>query len=579
MTTASYDAYRPVVAGTRHAVAAGHFLAAEAGFEVLNNGGNAIDAGVAAGIALGVVHSDIVNVAGVAPTIIYLAEQQEIVCIDGLGTWPKAVTPDFFQKFHGGKIPETLLRTVIPAAPASWLTALERFGTMSFGEVAEGAIRFARDGFAVYPLFAESIASSEKGYRRWPANAEIYLPNGRPPVPGERFVQTDLANTLQYMADQESAHAGQGREAGIRAAYDAFYRGDIARKMTDYHRENGGLITMEDLDEYRVRFEPTVRTQFDGLDVHCCGPWSQGPALAQTLNLLRGTDMRSLGHNSPEYIHRIAEALKLAFADRERWYGDPAFVDVPLDELMSETYTALRRSLIRDGDAWPEMPPAGDPILGLAEIARNSRFIPSPAEPHTVPADTSYCCAMDSKGNAFSATPSDTSRQSPVIPGTGLVPSSRGSQSWADPDHPSAVAPGKRPRLTPNPALAMRDGKAFMTFGTPGGDVQTQAMVQTFLNVVAFDMDIQAAIEAPRFASYSYPSSFEPHDYFPGRLDLESRIPTETAETLASYGHKISWWPEKTWKAGGMCGIVADKKSGMLQAGADPRRAGYALAW
>jgi gamma-glutamyltranspeptidase/glutathione hydrolase len=240
---------------------------------------------VAAGIALGVVHSDIVGVGGVAPMIIWLAETQEMVCIDGLGTWPKAVTPDFFQKFHGGKIPETLLRTVMPAAPAAWLTALERYGTMSFGEVAEGAIRFAREGFAVYPLFAESIRTSEAGYRRWPANAAIYLPQGRPPEPGERFVQTDLANTLQYMADQEAARASEGREAGIRAAYDAFYRGDIARKIADYHRENDGLVTMEDLDEYRVRFEPTVVSRFDGIDVHCCGPWSQGPALAQTLNL------------------------------------------------------------------------------------------------------------------------------------------------------------------------------------------------------------------------------------------------------------------------------------------------------
>ncbi|MDA0664336.1 MAG: gamma-glutamyltransferase family protein [Proteobacteria bacterium] len=577
--TINFDAYRPVVAGTRHAVAAGHYLAAEAGFEILNHGGNAIDARVAAGIALGVVHSDIVGVAGVAPTIIWLADRQEMVCIDGLGTWPKAVTPDFFQKFHGGRIPETLLRTVIPAAPAAWLTALERFGTMSFGAVAAAAIRFARDGFAMYPLFAESIASSEAKLRRWPDNEAIYLPNGRPPLPGERFVQADLAKTLQYMADQEAAKAGEGREAGIRAAYDAFYRGDIARTIADYHRENGGLMTMADLDEYRVRFEPTVRAEFAGIDVHCCGPWSQGPALAQTLNLLRGIDLKSMGHNSADYIHHIAEALKLAFADREAYYGDPAFIDVPLTELLSDAYTDLRRELIRDGVAWPEMPRAGDPRALLAQIAKKNSFVPSPAEPHAVPADTSYCCAMDSMGNAFSATPSDTSRQSPVIPGTGLVPSSRGSQSWADPSHPSSVAPGKRPRLTPNPALAMRDGKPFMAFGTPGGDVQTQAMVQTFLNVVTFGMDIQNAIEAPRFASYSYPSSFEPHDYFPGRLDLEARIPEGTADTLASYGHNIAWWPEKTWKAGGMCCIVNDTASGMLQAGADPRRAGYGLAW
>ena len=572
-------ALRPTVAGTRHMISAGHYLGAHAGFEVLEAGGNAFDAAVAAGLVLGVVQTDLVNIAGVAPIILYHAESGEVVTISGLGTWPRSLTADFFQREHDGQIPEGVLRTIVPAAPDAWITLLERYGTMSFGDVAGAAIRFARDGFVMYPMMAGLIADLADCYRRWPSTAEVFLPNGRPPESGELFVQADLGRTLQYMVDEEKTAAGRSREAGLQAARDAFYRGDIAAAIVRYHAENGGLLTAGDLADFRVGIEPPVQIRFGDIDVYACGPWCQGPSLLQALQLLDESNLSALGHNSPAYIHRVTEALKLAFADRHQYYGDPRFVDVPMDELLSPAYAAARRALIRDDEAWPEMPPAGDP-LGPGPVASDARHIPTAATGEPAAAlDTSYLCVVDRHGNAVSVTPSDISSDTPVIPGTGLCPSSRGAQSWADPSHPSGVAPGKRPRLTPNPALAIRDGEFVMPFGTPGGDVQAQAMLQVFLNVVAFAMDTQAAVEVPRFATKSFPDSFEPHLYHPGRLVLEEGLPEETGAALGALGHDVHWWPERFWLAGTVCLIRRNLENGVLSAGADPRRSSYALGW
>jgi gamma-glutamyltranspeptidase/glutathione hydrolase len=383
------------------------------------------------------------------------------------------------------------------------------------------------------------------------------------------------------MADEETSHANDGRIEGIRAAYDAFYKGDIARTITEFHRQHGGLLRMSDMAEFQVRTEPTVRASYAGYDIHCCGAWSQGPALAQVMGLLNGIDLEALGHNSTRYIHTLSEAIKLAFADRECYFGDPRFVDVPVEELLSEDYMRLRRELIREDRAWPDLPPPGDARAPEAELIRSQeqsaiRQRPSScAEPPTL--DTSYVCAVDKHGNVFSATPSDVSYQSPIIPGTGLCPSSRGSQSRPDPRHPSSVAAGKRPRLTPNPALALKDGKPFMVFGTPGGDVQIQAMAQLFVNVVTFGFDLQSAIEAPRFASFSYPSSFAPNPSYPGLLMVEARISRDVRDALKALGHDVEAWPERTRKAGALCAIRIDSEAGFLHASADFRRAGYAM--
>ena len=569
---------RTTIMGTRHVISAGHYLAAHAGFQILEAGGNAIDAGVAAGIAIGVLQTDKVNFGGVAPQLIYTAKSREVHCIDGLGIWPRAITPDYFIRRHGGKIPKGVERCVVPAAPDAWLTALESFGTMSFGEVAASAIRFARDGFPMHPMMSDFIKENQETFRGWPASRKVFLPKGRPPEVGEVFVQPDLGRTLQYMADEEKKVARRrGRKAGLGAARTAFYKGDIARVVTKFIEKEGGPMRYEDFAGFRVKFEPTVRSRFDGIELHACGPWSQGPVLPMALNILKGFDLKAMGHNSPAYVHVVTEAMKLAYADRHHHFGDPRFVKVPITGLMSDRYAEHRRALISLEKAWPQMPPAGDPDT-LAQLAH--RCVPVPErEDAPGPGDTSYVCAVDRHGNAFSCTPSDGSDKTPIIPGVGILCSGRGTQSWADPAHPSSVAPGKRPRLTPNPALALKNGRVYMPFGTPGGDVQCQAMLQVFLNINVFGMTPQDAVEAPRFAGYSFPGSFEPHPYYPGRLHLEASLAKDAGSDLKELGHKVYEWADMTWLAGAVCTIVADHENGVLHGGADPRRPAYVLGW
>lgn len=568
------NVHRPTIMGTQYVASTCHYLASEAAFRILEAGGNAIDAGVAAGITLGVVQPEYVNFAGVAPIILYSAKEDRVITVSGLGTWPKALERDFFMRHHGGKIPAGLLRTIVPAAPDAWITALARWGTLSFADVAKSAIQFAAKGFVVYPLMSEVMTEHESDYRRFPTSVSLYLPNGKAPSAGDLFVQADLARTIQYMVDQEAANKSKGRVAGLKAARDSFYLGDIAQAIVKFQKENGGLLSASDLAEFRCGIEPAVTTSFADIEVSACGPWCQGPSLLEALNLLDPVELKRLGHNTPAYIHMLVEALKLTFADRDAYFGDPRFIDVPIDGLLSKSYAQERRKLIDPVRAHPEMPAPGSPD--------NRASWPQPplvpeAQWSAPELDTSYCCVVDRQGNVFSSTPSDGSYNSPVVPGLGIIASARGSQSWADPQHPSGVAPGKRPRLTPNPALARRPGKMAMPFGSPGGDVQVQAMLQVFLNIHVFGMDVQEAIEAPRVASYSFPSSFEPHAYHPGRVNLEARIDKGTGETLGRLGHGVEWWSDWTWLAGSVCTVLADFETGILRGGADPRRPSYAL--
>jgi gamma-glutamyltranspeptidase / glutathione hydrolase len=563
-------ATRPTLYGARHAVSAGHYLAAAAGFAVLEAGGNAIDAGCAAGMALGVLLPDLVNVAGVAPILIRKADGT-VETIAGLGPWPQSIPADLFMRAHGGRIPMGVLRTVVPAAPDAWITALERHGTMGFGEVAQYALRHARDGFAVYPLLAENIRENVDDYARWASNAAIFLPGGRQPQVGERFVQADLAHTLQYMVDEEKKVAGQGRLAGLAAAHAAFYKGDIAREITAFMAREGGYLTMADMAAYRSRIEPAVRARWRGHEVLTCGPWCQGPALIEALLLMEKGGIGALSHNSPDYLHLFVECIKAAMADREYHFTDPAFGEVPLARLFSDEHLSARLGEISPDRALPGMP---GPLFGPG-VGQND---PAPRSTPLIEADTSYCAVVDRWGNAFSATPSDGSWKSPVVPGLGIIPSNRGSQSRPDPAHPAGVAPGKRPRLTPNPAMLVTEAGGVMPFGTPGGDVQIQAMLQVLLNIHQFGMEVQEAIEAPRVASYSFPSSFAPFDFFPGRLAVEGAVPQATRDALAAKGHEIRDWPAKTWLAGTVEVVLSDPAKGLLAAGADPRRPAYAIA-
>ncbi len=567
--------FQPTQLGTRHMCSAGHYLAARAGFEILEAGGNAIDAGVAAGMSLAVLQSDIVNVGGVAPMILYLADRDEVKSISGLGWWPKATDINMFISANGGAIPHGVLRSVIPAAPGAWTAALSEFGTMTFAEVAEAPIKYARDGFAMHPTMHDTLQNTKDNLLRWPQTAEIYLPGGQVPEVGDNFVQSDLGKTLQYLADEETAASGT-REDKIEAARKAFYEGDPAQAIAKYHKDNDGLMTADDLKEFRVEIEDPISRNYFGFDIYTCQPWCQGPVLLQIMSLLDGFDLKGMEHNSADYIHTMVECIKLSFADRERYYGDPRFVDVPIDYLLSDDYVAERRKLVDMTKAYPGMPPFGEvPGYDGPGSGPSSAAVHGPVE-HSY--DTSYACAVDKDGNAFSITPSDNSSQTPIIPGLGCVASGRGSQNWAVPEHASCIAPGKRPRLTPNPALAIKKGEVTMPFGTPGGDVQCQAMTQAFLNVNVFGMEMQEAIEAPRFASYSQPNSFEPHESDPGKIKVESRVSQAVRDDLASRGHVVEDFPELTRAAGAVCAIYRDEKARLFGA-ADPRRQSGMLGW
>ncbi|MGH2498820.1 MAG: gamma-glutamyltransferase, partial [Candidatus Limnocylindria bacterium] len=381
---------------------------------------------------------------------------------------------------------------------------------------------------------------------------------------------------LRRLVAIESAHSTRGRAAAIMAARDAIYQGDIADEIVAFMAREGGAIDADDLARQRVAIGPGVRTTYRGVEVYACGPWSQGPLVPMTLNLLEGYDVGSLGAGSLAFLHRYTEAMKLACADREGFFGDPDQVDVPIAGLLDKGYAAERRSLIRDDRAWPELPPPGDPWRYEGRSG-HAGYVPRVAAGVGAP-DTSYVCAMDAEGNAFSATPSDPGLGAPLVRGLGMIVSTRGAQLWTTPGHPSAIAPSKRPRLTPNPALLMKDGRALMPFGCPGEDAQCQAMVQVVCNIVDFEMNTQAAIEYPRVISRSFPWSFHPHAYEPGVLAVEGRVAREVRDGLAALGHRIVDLPDLAPAAAAVCAIRR-LEAGTLEGGADPRRESYAVGW
>jgi gamma-glutamyltranspeptidase/glutathione hydrolase len=575
------SAYRPQIMGVTHMVSAGHYLATGAGYRILEQGGNAVDAGVATGIALNVILPWACGFGGVAPIVIYDAGKDEVITISGLGRWPKAASIDYFMEHAGGEIPSGILRCVTPAAADAWMTALETYGTMTFEEVVGPALELAAEGFPVPEFdrtFLDLPAETEGGeWVNWPSTAEIFMPDGRPLREGEPLVQADLATTFRRLIEVEKANALKGRAGAVRAARDFFYKGDIAEEMVRFAQQQRGLLTMEDMGEFAVKLEKPVKGTYRDYQVYTCGPWCQGPVVAQTLQMLSDDDLISLGHNSADYIHLLVESLKLAFADRHHYYGDPDLVDVPIDGLLSPGYTAERRGLVDMGRAHPEMPHPGDPWPYQREPGDRGAVSVPEATGGRTEQDTTYVCVVDRWGNAFSATPSDPFYDSPVVPGLGFAISSRGSQTWLEPGHPSGLQPWKRPRLTPNPAMAFKDGKLFMPFGTPGGDSQCQSMVQAFLNATQFGMDPQRAIEEPRFVSWSFPNSFWPHAYQPGRLVLEGRIPADVAQELSKRGHRIELEADWTPRTGAVCMILVDQGSGVLKGGADPRRSAYAM--
>ncbi|MGH2491779.1 MAG: gamma-glutamyltransferase family protein [Candidatus Limnocylindria bacterium] len=566
---------RPAVLGKRWMVSSSHYLSSQAGAKMFERGGNAIDAGVAAGIALNVLERHLTDFGGVAPIIVFRPGMKEPETIDGLGRWPASLDLSTYRSRFGDDMPIGIPRSVTPAAADAWLTALARHGRLTLAEVLAPSIELA-DGFPVYPRLARAISMHVERLGQWPSSAAVFLPNGRAPRTGELLVQRDLAALFRRLIEIERVHSPRGRAAAIAAAREAIYTGDIAREIATFMAKTGGAVTAQDLAEYHVSVAAPVHTSYRGIDVYACGPWSQGPLVPMTLNLLEGYDIASMGAGSLAFLHRYSEAFKLAAADREGFFGDPDQVDVPMRGMLDKAYAEERRALIRDDRAWPELPPPGDPWRYEGRSGPPG-YVPRMASGVGAP-DTSYCCAMDADGNAFSATPSDPGLGSPLVDGLGIIVSTRGAQLWTTPGHPSAIAPRKRPRLTPNPALLMRDGRALMPFGCPGEDAQCQAMVQTVCNVVDFEMNLQAAIEAPRVISRSFPWTFHPHAYEPGVLTVEGRVARDVREGLASLGHVIRDMPDFTPAAAGMCAIRR-LEPGTLEGGADPRRESYAIGW
>jgi gamma-glutamyltranspeptidase/glutathione hydrolase len=570
---------RPTVVGNHHAVATGHYLGTHAAMRILDGGGNAVDAGVCAAMALAILQPDMVSFAGVAPTLIYLAKEDRVVSLAGLGYWPAATDIERLRAVGGDHVPEGILRTVMPAAPATHIEALRRYGTISFEQAASAAFELARDGFAVYPLLANNIAYTAHQFARWPENSRVFLRDGRALRLGEKIVQSDLARTIERMMDAERNARGD-RDSKLRAVHDYFYRGPVAEAVAEYHKREGGFVTREDLAGFEVPVEDSLRVRYRDYEVHGCDVWCQGIVLLEALRILEGYDLRGLGHNSVEYLHLVNQALNLALADREAYSGDPKFVAVPTAAMLSDAYAQKQRARIDMKRAFRTLPDPGYPDGGpepylLHERAKNDeRGVGRALQPGTI-----YGCVMDRHGNGYSATLSDPQYDVPIVPGTGLAISGRGCQSRLTPGHPSIVAPGKRPRLTPNPSLAFRNGRLFMTFGTPGGDVQSQAMLQVFLNVTEFGMSVQEAVEAPRMSSWSFPNSFAPHAYHPARFNAEATFPAEKIEALRALGHDVDVWPQFPGHNGGVCAVVQDPATGQKFAGADPRREGYAGAW
>jgi gamma-glutamyltranspeptidase/glutathione hydrolase len=572
--------FRPTVAGRHYMASTGHPLATAAAVRILEAGGNAIDAGVAAGLCLNVVQPEYTNLGGVAPIMLYRVDDGQVRTISGLGCWPSSITPDHFTKNHGGDMPIGVERSVIPAAADAWMTALKAFGTKTLAEVAAPAIALAEDGFPTYLVLQRNLNTFAERMAPFATNASTFLRDGHAPEIGETITQPDLAKTLRLLVETESANQHLGREAAIQAARDRFYTGDIADTIAQFVAERGGFITKDDLAAFSVEIETAVTANYRGNNVFACRPWCQGPVVLEALNILQGYDLGSLSHNSADALHLILEALKAAFADRERFYGDPNQVDVPIDGLLDPGYAEMWRGRIDLDHAFTEMPEPGDPwrfedregpVRGASALEPNREAI--------FKADTSYLCVVDEEGNAFSATPSDGVGSAEVIPGLGFIVSDRGVQSRSEPGHPSSIAPGRRPRLTPSPGLIMRDGKVISPYGTPGGDVQPQAMVQFVVNLIDFGMEPQAALEAPRVSTFNYPESFYPFPYRPGLVLAESRLSDDVLEELRRRGHLIELWPDWAQAAGSLCAVVVDEKSGALLGAADPRRTGYAFGW
>ncbi|HUQ93191.1 MAG TPA: gamma-glutamyltransferase [Bryobacteraceae bacterium] len=570
---------KPIAMGTHHAVTSMMPQATMAAQRILQSGGNAFDAIVGGQAVLGLVAPASNGVGSDAVLLVYDAKQKKAWSINAEGTAPKLATIEWYRKNHDGKLPvnETLLSATIPGLIDAWYILMSRWGTKTFAEVLTPAIELAEGGFAL--TAAQASEMNTAALAKYASSRKVYQPDGKRWIEGDIFKNPELARTFRRLVEAERQAARSGRGTALKAARDRFYKGDIAREMAKFAEANGGLMRYEDFASYEAKVEETVSYNYRGYVVHKNPSASQGPAELFALSILQGFDLKKMGHNSADYIHTLAEATKLAMADREKYLGDMDFIRIPYKGLLSEQYAVERRKLIDPARASMELR-AGRPDQfepAYTPVSRPDDYNTTGNGDHD--GDTSYIGVVDAQRNAVSFTPSlHSGHGTKVVMGDlGFPLNCRGDYYSLVDGHANALEPGKRPRSTLQGTLVTREGELFLITGCPGGDNQNINTMQTLLNIVDFGMNVQQAIEAPRWTTRSFPASPAPHTMYPGDLQVEDRVPQAVRLELVQRGHRLTVLAPLAIGANGA--IVSDAGKGIVAAGADPRNSALALAW
>ena len=556
------ESMRPTIYGERWSIVAGHPLVSEVGAEILRRGGNATDAGVAAGFASNVVQVEMCNLGGIAPILVRESGSDVVHAVAGVGTWGASADLSEIASTYGGALPLGGVPSIVPGAVSGWLTALSEFGTMELPDIIAAAIELARDGFLLDPRTASHLAHMGAGFGRWETSREVYQPGGVPLGTGDRLVQPALANTLQRLSDAaaDARAAGASRAEAIEAAHALFYRGDIASTIAAFVSERGGYLDASDLANFRADVTPAPSVRFGDWDVHVTPTWSQGLIIAQALGILERRGIRDIEEGSVEYAHEVIEALKLAFSERERAYGDPRFTTESAESLLEDAHLNALAGLVGDR-ALPNVP----------TLEQAGPQLPS----------TTAIVVVDADGAAFSSSPSDTIDGAPIIPELGIICSPRGVQSRLIAGHPNELRPGGRPCVTPASVIALGPNDGVWASACPGGDVIVQAIVQAMLQLDVYGKSPQAAVEAPRLFGSSYPGGFHPHPVGESLVFIEAGFGEAVIHGLEELGHEIIDWPSNEFDAGSVQTIVSHTGpdgSRILAAGADSRRTAYAQA-
>ncbi len=573
---------RPVIRGRHAAVASMKAEATEAARQILAMGGNAFDAAVGGQAALGGHRLLPQRRWAATPSFssITRATRRSIPSTPNRAR-PSWQPSSWYEKNNGGKIPESdgLLSGGLPGVVDAWYTLLDRWGTMSFEQVLQPAIDLAENGFPLSEYGASYIAESKK-ILKYPTTVKIYLPNGRPPKAGEILRNPDLARTLKKLVEAEKANHAKGRHEALKAARDRFYKGDIAKDLAAFSEANGGLFRYEDFAEYTAEVETPVSINYRGYQIYKNPSASQGPTELIALNLLEGYDLKALGHNSPDFLHTSVEAVKLAMADREKYLGDMDFIKIPYDGLLSKDYARERRKLIDPAKASLELRPGAPEKFTRGRLRAGPPGARGPRR--AMPATTAIPATSQSSTRITTwsaSSPACTVCLALASSWETLASSSTAAATitrWSA-ARPTRLEPGKRPRSTLQSTLIMKDGQPYAILGSPGGDDQVMRTMQTLINMIDFGMNIQQAIEAPRWSSRAFPASPFPHTMYPGDMSVEERIPESTRQALIARGHKLHVAPP--WSLGSNAGIIVDVNTGVLSAGADPRVDAYAWAW